>query len=162
MQKGNRIYWETDVLHAWRRASGNVKRPNSDVWGKLPQGVHWFRATLELADIPKMFVIGSGDWKKVFGTYHLIDIAANSAISKDKYGHLEKFKELQSSISNGKCFEPLILVSSSIIGPYVIIDGNHRAIALHRLGLLEHQQVFLGIHKGINSEFVWYRQAIAM
>lgn len=154
------VNWEKDVLPAWRRAAGNAESPNSDVWGKLPEGVSWFLGYIERSDIQNLYVIGSGDWKEVFGTYRLLEVAADSSTEDDKYKHRQKFGKLQKLISGGEQFEPIIAVTHSEKGPFVIIDGNHRAVAYLKLGLLESQEIFIGLHHRIKTEFVWYRLAL--
>lgn len=146
MNVGDSASWEHDVLPAWRRAAGNRERPNSDVWGKLPEGVAWYRATIGRHDIQNLYVIGSGDWKAVYDSYKLTDIAADTSSEADKYNHRKKIHALQERLSAGEEFEPAILVSDSKQGPFVIIDGNHRAVASCRLGRLVNMRIFIGIH----------------
>ncbi len=153
------VSWERDVLPAWRRASGNAKSPNSDIWGKLPIGVSWFFGYIEKADLQNLYVIGSGDWKKVFGTYRLLDVAADTSDEDDNYHHRKKIRGIQKSVSEGELFEPIIAVAHSKKGPFVIIDGNHRAVTYSKLGQLESQEIFLGLHQDI-KEFSWYRLAL--
>jgi hypothetical protein len=154
------VSWDQDVLPAWRRAAGNAESPNSDVWGKLPEGVSWFCGNIENSDIQNLYVIGSDDWKKVFGSFSLVEIAADTSPEDDKYKHRQKLRKLRDKISKGEQFEPMIGVSSSENGPFVIIDGNHRAVAYLRLGLLEDQPSFIGLHSNIQTEFVWYKLAL--
>lgn len=155
------VSWEKDVLPAWRSAAGNAESPNSDVWGKLPEGVSWFRGSIEKLDIQKLYIIGSGDWKEIFGSFKLAEVAADTSSENDKYNHRQKLLDLQDLISKGKRFdEPIIVVSSSKKGPFVIIDGNHRALAYLRLGLLENQPIFIGLHSNIQKEFDWYKWAL--
>lgn len=154
------VSWEQDVFSAWRRAAHNAVRPNSDVWGKLSKDTCWFRGNIEQSDVECLYVIGSGDWKEVFGSYRIVDIVADKLPVNDKYNHCQRFREMQDAIAEGKKFEPLIVVSYSGMGPFVIIDGNHRAVAYLRLGSLVSRSVFIGLHSNIKSDFVWFRQAL--
>jgi len=52
-----------------------------------------FTARIEEVDVTNIYVIGSGDWKEEFGTYHLVDIASQS------FDHS----------SNGSYHRPLVL-----------------------------------------------------
>lgn len=162
MQFGRVVRWEQDVFAAWQRASNNASRPNSDVWGKLPDHVCWLSARVEEIDIPRLYVIGSGDWKEVFGTYRLADIAAKPLTgTDDKYKHSSRIIGIGSAYSTGKHFEPIAMVSFSGEGPFVIIDGNHRGVGMHRAGLLVGREVFVGLHSAIGTEFGWFRQAVS-
>ena len=154
------VSWDQDVLPAWRRAAGNAESPNADVWGKLPEGVSWFRGNIEKSDIQNLYVIGSGDWKEIFGSFSLVEIAADTSPEDDKYEHRQKLRKLKYKISEGEQFEPMIGVSYSENGPFVIIDGNHRAVAYLRLGLLESRPIFIGLHSNMQTEFIWFMLAL--
>ncbi len=155
------VSWDDDVFAAWRKAANNAPRPNSDVWGKLPPNMNWYTAHVEKIDIPKIYIIGSYDWIEVFGTYRLTGIASQEFDDvKDKYNHRLKILEIERKYAEGCSFEPIIMVSISGKAPFVIIDGNHRAVAMERLRILIGQVVFLGLLTDIGKSFLWYRQAV--
>ena len=161
MRFGRVVSWENDVFAAWRRASNNAMRPNSDVWGKLPEHVCWLTARVEQIDIPRLYVIGSSDWKEVFGSYRLSEIAAKPLTgTDDKHKHSSRIVGISSAYSAGKQFEPVVMVSFSGEGPFVVIDGNHRAVGMHRAGLLVGREVFVGLHPAIGSGYGWFKQAV--
>ena len=161
MRIGRVVYWERDVLAAWRRSVNNADRPDSDVWGKLPPNVCWVTARIEDVDVPKIHVIGSSDWKDIFGTYRLVDIASQAFHgTDDKHTHRSRILGIENAYATGKHFEPIAMVASSGEGPFVVIQGNHRAVAIQRLGLLVGQTVFVGLHEEISASFGWFRQAV--
>jgi hypothetical protein len=118
-------------------------------------------ARVEEIDIARLYVIGSGDWKEVFGTYRLADISSKALTTgDDKHKHSSRIIGIGSAYLNGTHFEPIAMVSYSGEGPFVVVDGNHRAVGMQRVGLLVGREIFLGLHSAIGTEFVWFRQAI--
>lgn len=160
MRIGRAVDWETDVFAAWRRSADGDESPNSDVWSTLPPGVCWFNCRIEPEDIEKIYVIGSFDWNEVFGTYGLRSIAATSCDEDDSFRHKSRINAIRNAMAVGRGFEPIILTAFSGDGPFVIIEGNHRAVAMMQLGILTGQPVFIGFHKKIGSEFNWFRRAV--
>ena len=161
MHIGPVVDWERDVLAAWRRSANNAERPNSDVWGKLPEHVCWLSARIEESDLAKLHVIGSCDWAEVFRTYRLSDVA--SCITNegdDKHKHTSRIRDMGKAYAAGHRFERIAVVSFSGSGPFVVIDGCHRVVAMRRQNILVGQDVFLGLHADIGTSFVWFRQAV--
>jgi hypothetical protein len=151
--------WEDDVLPAWKRAA--INGLNEDVTKKLPKDTRWFTARIEEVDITNIYVIGSGDWKEEFGTYHLVDIASQSFDhSANGSYHRPLVLQKEKEYSEGKSCELVIIVGPSEKGPFVVIDGNHRAIAMKRKEVLCGKNVFIGLHENIYDSFIWYRQAM--
>ena len=154
--------WQDDVLPSWKRSSPGNPNPNTDVWHPLPLGTAWSRAVIEPNDIPFLYLIGSGDIKKTYGSYHLPAVAeAVATAENDKHNHTVRIQSIEKACSEGKIFEPTILVAGSSGGPFVAIDGNHRMTGFMRCGELVGREVFLGIHDLIPKSFNWYRWAIA-
>lgn len=161
MQIGRTADWETDVFAAWRRSADGDDSPNSDVWNTLPSGVCWFNCRIDPEDIEKIYAIGSFDWKEVFGCYDLRNIAATSCDKEDdSFRHKSRINGIKNAMAVGRNFEPIILTAFSGEGPFVIIEGNHRAAAMMQLGILAGQPVFVGFSKKIGSEFNWFRRAV--
>lgn len=160
MHIGSTVDWETDVLAAWKKAANPEKAPNNDVWERLPEGMCWFNCLIEPSDIEKIYVIGSYDWKEVFGTYCLSGVAANSCDADDRFRHKSKIMAIRNAIAVGKSVDPIILTAFSGSGPFVIIEGNHRAAAMMQLGVLAGQRVYVGFHQKIGSDFLWFRRAV--
>ncbi|MBF0270646.1 MAG: hypothetical protein HQL98_01035 [Magnetococcales bacterium] len=160
MQIGRAVEWHNHVLHSWHRSSGGKPQPKPEVWQPLPAGVCWFRCRMEPADCDKLYVIGSQDWKLLFGSCRLPIVAADPCLGTDDYRHKSRIQSMKKALAVGDSFEPLILTAFSGEGPFVIIDGNHRAVALQQLGLLVGQTVFVGFHPRMGHDFVWFRRAV--
>jgi hypothetical protein len=159
MELGKVVDWEQDVLAAWRRSSQRTS-PNADVWGRLPPEVCWFEARIAENNIGKLLLIGSEDWHEVFGSYRLDAVSRAGYAEDDVYGHKARVRNIRAAMEQGREMEPLVLVADSGMGPFVIIDGNHRAISLHQLGRLAGQACFVGFHRRMHAEFLWSRRAV--
>ncbi|MBF0614306.1 MAG: hypothetical protein G8237_11115 [Magnetococcales bacterium] len=162
MYIGRAVDWEQVVLASWIRSAGGKLLPKTEMWRPLPTGVCWFECRMEPADIPKCFVIGSRDWRELFGCTHLSTIAANSFQGEDNYSHHSRIHAMKRILASGDFFEPLILTAFSGEGPFVIIDGNHRAIALLQLNLLAGQRLFVGFHPRMGQDFFWFQRSILL
>lgn len=160
MRFGQVVRWGSDVLPAWQRAAHNGFT-NPDVWGVLPDRVCWISARVETSDISKMYVIGSPDWKDVFGTYRVEAIAAQAmAGPDDQHRHKSRIIGIGSAYSEGFMFEKIAMVASSGEGPFVVINGNHRAVGSHRVDRLVGLDVFVGLHADMESDYQWFRWAV--
>lgn len=124
MKFGKIVPWQR-VLLSWQVESRMDPRPNSDVWGKLPgegENVCWFECVIEESDRSRLYVIGSSDWKNLFGSYRAEKIAT-ALDGPDEHQHKERIKGIAGAIKGGKKFEPSAFVSSSLDGPFVASTG---------------------------------------
>lgn len=175
MKLGKVVEWEHQVLPSWRAAARNSENANADIWGRLPANVCWVEGEIEAQDVAQCYVVGSQDWHDVFGSYQLQAISKRfqadqlipaSPSVDDKYHHHERIRHLCQSIANPenaakRQLPPLILVAANVAGPKVLLDGNHRALALLELEKFVGQRCFLGLHSQMESEFLWMRRALA-
>lgn len=159
MELADVVDWDQHVLPAWRRSSQRTS-PNADVWGRLPPGVCWFQGRIAGNDIGKLLLIGSEDWYDVFGSYRLTEVSRADYANDDVYGHKARVRNIRAAMLQGQQMEPLVLVADSGNGPFVLIDGNHRAICLHQLDKLVGQTCFIGFHHRMHADFLWSRRAI--
>lgn len=172
MKLGQVVEWEQDVFPSWRSAACNSSHTNSDIWSRLPQGVCWVSGQIELQDLAQLFVVGSQDWHEVFGSYQLQTVAEKytadlhdqkASLGKDdEYRHHTRIGRLIESLQHDAShISPLILAAANVQGPMVLLDGNHRALALWQLKKLAGQSCFLGLHSKMASDFLWMRRALA-
>lgn len=152
------IEWKRDVFPAWQRSAGGANNPNPDVWGVLPFGVCWFQGSIEKQDIQNIFLIGSDDWGEVFGTYKLTDVKLAASEEDDQYKHRSRIKKIQTSLADGWNAEPIILVAAHGEGRFVVIDGNHRAIAMADMDLLVGRDCYVGFHARMETDFEWWQK----
>ncbi len=181
MKLGKVVEWEVEVFPSWRKAASNSSNANADIWGRLPNGVCWVAGEIEASDVAQCYVVGSQDWHDVFGSYQLAAISARyqadqaeqakqaeqaDAQFDDKYHHHARIRYLCDSFANPenaakRTLQPLILVAGNVAGPMVLLDGNHRALALLQLDKLVGQRCYLGLHSQMESAFLWMRRALA-
>jgi hypothetical protein len=154
MRLGRVVDWKAEVFPTWRRAANNLLHPNADIWGTLPVGVCWFRGEIEAEDPARMFVIGSDDWGDMFTTYRVDQIQLHD--TDDMYQHSSRIRRMKTSMEGGWLGEPLILVACHSEGHFVVIDGNHRAVALSQLGRLVGRPCYIGFHASMETEFEWW------
>jgi len=165
MQIINSVGWEKTVLPIWNSTHPSLVEPNKFIWTQFPSDLVWHSALIESGDIDQICVIGSSDWFDVFQTYRLKKLCQTfdaAVIPKDTSKHVDRIKALQSYFATGKTLAPLILIAPDNRGPYVIVDGNHRASALLLNGDLVGQQVMIGTSKAVATHVVFYDHSVAM
>lgn len=125
--------------------------------------IEWSLAKLEEIDIDRIYIISSDDWKSEdlclpdFKFTTALKNYREQTIQTGKYADIRAKEEVYSSnpsVLNTK----LIFVSADFMGPYTIIEGNKRAIALGNLRRLNNLEVYIGISKAIGG-YVWSRYA---
>ncbi|WP_338847782.1 hypothetical protein V8J88_03390 [Massilia sp. W12] len=168
MRLGRAVHWETVVLPAWRRAACSSEDANADVWRHLPPDCCWLQGEIETPDIEKMFIIGSQDWFDVFGAYQLGHIAQRIQADRaaqapdDIWQHHSHVQYLYDSYCRqSRPAQPLMLAAADARGPFVLLDGNHRALALYLLRQLVGQPCFVALHASMEQDFLWMRRALS-
>lgn len=159
MKLGFVVDWESDVLAAWTRSADGRVLPDKDIWSCLPEGVCWFKGNIEAQDMPNMYVIGTEGWYRAFGTHRLLDIVRPSRILRHDSHQMQRVRRMMDSLHEEWVPEPIIMVASAASGPFVIIDGNHRTLALQFTNSLVQQPCYVGFHLKISTDFIWYREA---
>jgi hypothetical protein len=83
-------------------------------------------------ELQDLYLVPSSDWyTHTGGTFRLIDAPAN--IGLDRRPKIEALKRQLVDYDATTTTDLLILISASSAGPYTIIDGNNRAIALYEM-----------------------------
>jgi hypothetical protein len=162
MKIGAVVDWDQIVMPIWRASAEHTGHYNRDVWGRLPEGMCWFRCRIEPQDIAGCHVIGAEDWRDTFGSYRLADVVESYAGVDDGERHKSHIETMRKSLDKGWDAGQLIFVASDGAGPFVLIDGNHRAVALQLQGLLAGQECFVGFHHRLADDFVWYWRALGL
>jgi hypothetical protein len=114
---------------------------------------------LEETDTNGLYLIGSSDLKQTFGSYRICQIP-RSQEGKDKFNHRDRIRAILAALRRGQLFERPILVGDSAVGPFVIIDGNHRCLAHHVEQRVVGLQVYLGMAPSMLRGYGWARQAL--
>ncbi len=135
-----------------------IENWRSDIKSPLPSDTRWHEAVIEQADVSRLFIISSDDWADISGYTFLVSFVAenlNAAFSNKGSDIKKKLSFLE---SGGALDTRLILVSDKVSGPFTVIEGNRRAVALLCLNKLVETRIYLGISRGI-TDYVWSRYA---
>lgn len=156
---------QDEILNHWKRVenfSNNDFR--SDIRDPLPNDLQWYVASIETLDIGKIFIISSDDWRGdhlCVPNFKLLTAISNYKVSlnnTEKYDNIRKKEIIFKNDLNG-IDTKLIFVAPSKNGPFTIIEGNKRAIALGCLGGLTSLEIFLGVSSEI-KKYCWARYSI--
>jgi hypothetical protein len=89
---------------------------------------------IEPSDLPKLYIVPSSDWyRDTNGTFRLSD--ASTYLRPARRAKIAALENNLANYDNATTDQVLILIAVDEDGPYTMIDGNHRAIALHNLHL---------------------------
>lgn len=153
---------QDEVWNHWKSVeSFTTDDFRSDIRNPLPDDLDWVLAIVEKEDVDSFFIISSDDWKQErlcgpdFKLTTAITNYSNTPSSNGKYGDI-RAKELLLSSDQNALDTKLILVSPSKKGPYTIIEGNKRAIALGKLQKIVGLEFFFGTSPSI-KDYLWAR-----
>jgi hypothetical protein len=113
-------------------------------------------------DLANLYIIPCREWYLDTGrSFRLADVPGNLKAGRHPVDHLAKVDAIAPSLANydaGATTEALILIASDRAGPYMIIDGTHRAAALYRNQLVKSNLPWRGIlvSDAIIAQSVWY------
>ena len=149
---------QDEVWKHWKNVEGWVDDNfRSDIRDKLPDNLQWYISILETFDIGKTFIISSNDWRDndrlCIPDFKLLTAMSNYQVSLNttsKYGDIRK-KELVLKNNLMGIDTKLFLIAPMQTGPFTIIEGNRRAIALGNLGKLNKLEIFLGVSSQIKK-----------
>lgn len=151
---------QTDVWSHWKSVEGFTTDDfRFDIRGSLPTDLDWTLAVVEESDVDLLFIISSDDWRKEglcipdFKLSTAIVNYSRSSSADGKYGNIRAKEQLFASSLN-LLDAKLFLVAPSIEGPFTLIEGNKRAIALGKLAKLVGLETFLGISPEI-KDYLW-------
>ena len=97
----------------------------------LPINIEWHQVEIALSEFGDLLAIRERGWVLTLGPgKNLTEIskAIRNGVT-DKGIDLEHVKGIKDSIGTHSFSERIVLISSSLSGPYTILDGNHRAVA---------------------------------
>lgn len=159
MKLVGRVTWDGDVLASWRRMDKKEHVLNKTISRDFPSDVQWWRGVIESEDIDRIFVFGSSEWRRFYGSYHMRTIANTTREVDDSYRHEERINGFRQALERGEALEPPILLGARVDGPFMLFDGNHRALAMMRNGCLVGQVVYVGLQPTIAQGYSWCKEA---
>ncbi len=150
------------VWDHWKETEGfSNDNFRSDIRNPLPGDLKWYLACLEISDIEKMNIISSADWRDdrlCVPDFKLLTAMSNYKTSVNTLGKYDDIRKKERFLKNdlSAMDTRLIIVAPDIKGPFTIIEGCRRAIALSSLGKLSGLEIFIGISPGI-KDYKWTR-----
>lgn len=123
--------------------------------------VIWNIGRIEEADLEKIYICSSDDWLTeglCFPNFKLTTAIENYKESNFSYGKYADIKAKEDIFARDlKGLDTrLILVADNTDGPYTIIEGCKRSVALGKLNKLVGNEVYMGVSSNIKT-FVWAR-----
>ncbi len=121
----------------------------------------WNLAEIEDSDMNKIYICSSDDWltdglcRPDFKLNTAISNYSQSDFSQGKYTDIKAKENLFVRDINGLDTR-FILVADNPSGPYTLIEGCKRSVALGNLGKLVGRTVYIGISKHIKT-YIWAR-----
>lgn len=119
----------------------------------------WSLTEIEEIDIDKIYICSSYDWVAegiCFPDFKLITAIENYKKSNFSYGKYADIKAKEDIFAKdlNELDTKLVLVSDIPEGPYTLIEGCKRSVALGNLGKLIGTNVYLGISPCIKT-YIW-------
>lgn len=121
----------------------------------------WNLAEIEGTDLNRIYICSSDDWLTeglCFPDFRLITAIENYKKSNFSYGKYADIKAKENIFirdANG-LDSRFIIVADNASGPYTIIEGCKRGIALGSLDNLIGKEIYLGVSSHLKN-FVWAR-----
>ena len=153
------------VFHHWHRVEGDVFLHRGDIINPLVafNNLNWNLAEIENADIDKLYIWSSDDWRAEglcipdFKVKTAVENYKKSDFSIGKYKDIKDKENIFAKDING-LDNKLFLVADNPNGPFTLIEGCKRSVALGNLGKLPGLKVYLGISPAIKG-YHWSRYA---
>jgi hypothetical protein len=125
---------ELTDLEANRMRRVLFNRRHGALWRELPRGTEWFEVSLRPSDLHRIRVFPRAHWRKLAsGDFAITTIAQR--IVDDRYRHRvpaafhEKISNLRARVAGDDVARAVLLIGETEIGPFTILDGNHRLVA---------------------------------
>lgn len=155
---------ENEVFEHWKKVEKIVtwpgRRTNIVSIFKNYKDLTWYFGEIQIDDLNNMFIISSNDWK--IDGLCVPDFKLSTAISNfigsptnktAKHKDIELKQGIFKSNING-LDKTMIMVAPNKFGPFTIIEGNKRSVALGSLQELLGLKIYLGISSNF-SNYIW-------
>lgn len=154
---------QSEVFNHWERVEKISISQRADIVFPLVayQDLRWSLVRIEDSDLDKIYIISSDDWRTdglCVPDFKLMTAAEKYSISSKqsgKYANIQEKENILTSDLTGLDTR-FILVADNKTGPYTIIEGNRRAVALYSLNKLVGRDIYLGISPAIKN-YIWSR-----
>jgi len=156
---------QSEVFSHWERVERISITQRIDIVFPLLayNDLSWNLAEIEDADFEILYICSSDDWKQDglciadFKVKTAIGNYKKSDYSQGKYADIKAKQDIFTKDLDGLDTK-FILVADNINGPFTLIEGCKRAVALGSLGKLTGLKIYLGVSPSIKTYF-WSRYA---
>lgn len=156
---------QSEVFNHWEKVEKISITQRADIIFPLVAyaDLEWNLVSLENDDLNNLYIISSDDWKTdgiCVPDFKLLTAVNNyqKSIKQDgKFADI-KIKEDLFTSSPGLLDSKFILVAADKNGPFTLIEGNKRSVALGSLRKLTNLEVYVGTSPAIKN-YVWSRYA---
>lgn len=156
---------QSEVFNHWEKVEQISIAQRTDIVFPLVAyaDLKWSLASFENIDLSQIYIISSDDWKADglcmpdFKLFSAINNYQKSTKLEGKFADIKAKEDIFASGSNALDTR-FILVAMDKYGPFTIIEGNKRSVALGNLEKLVGLKVFLGTSPAIKN-YVWSRYA---
>ena len=154
---------QSEVFNHWEKVEKISIAQRADIILPLVAyaDLEWSLVRLEGVDLDKLYIISSDDWRDDglcvpdFKLTTAINNYQGSTKSQGKFADIAAKEQVFASNSNALDTK-FVLVSIDQNGPFTLIEGNKRSVALGNLGKLTGLEMFLGTSPAIKN-YVWSR-----
>lgn len=154
---------QSEVFSHWERIEKRTIWQRADIVFPLVAyaDLAWSLTEIESVDIDKLYICSTDDWQAeglCYPDFKLLTAVENykkSSFGYGKYADIKNKEDVFAKSVDGLDTK-FVLVTDAISGPYTIIEGCKRCVALGNLDKLTGNQVYLGISPSIRT-FVWAR-----
>lgn len=158
-----------NVWDHWKKIENHSELNfRSDIRDPLPENLTWHLAEIEEKDLNQLFIISSSDWTDISGgTFRVIDIVNRFNLPSDNLDTQRITKDIRKKIEFLKCGNELdtklisVTNSPNLSGPFTLIEGNRRSIALSLLNTIVGCQIFLGVSPEIIN-YNWAKKSFSI
>lgn len=156
---------QSEVFHHWHRVEGDVFLRRGNIVNPLVafNNLNWNLAEIETRDIDKLYICSSDDWRAEglcipdFKVKTAVENYKKSNFSTGKYKNIKDKENIFAKDING-LDNKLFLVADNLNGPFTLIEGCKRSVALGSLGKLVGLRVYFGFSPAIKT-YIWSRYA---
>ena len=94
---------------------------------RLPDSTEWHFGSLDEQELEGLYVIRNDDWGEICPGYQLGKVCYPEGCSEKTR---KKIKDILATVARPEFDRTIILIGTNARGPFTILDGNHRAVAM--------------------------------
>jgi len=161
-----------EVWEIWRQVEGHSSLLfRTDIRDCLPNNLIWHLCEVQEEDIDRFYIISSDDWADISeGSFLVANVTRRIDLPSSNQDTQRIAQDIARKIaymrSGGQLDTRLIVItdSTSLYGPFTLIEGNKRAVAFTRMNVFVGSSVFVGYSPCV-VDCIWarhtYRQFLA-